>query len=68
MNEATVSRFVVFCLEAYKRANDLSGIAAVKIFLRYGIVDYLRDGYDALHSLGELALIDDITDYIAHRG
>ena len=65
--EHIYSRFVVFCLEAYKRNNSLSGAEAVALFDRYNITEYLVDGYDVLHSLGEAALVNDISDFIARR-
>ncbi len=61
------SRFVVFCLEAYKRHNAISGAEAVTLFDKYGVTEYLIDGYDVLHTLGEAALIVNIGDFIAQR-
>jgi hypothetical protein len=61
------SRFVVFCIEAYKRHNSLSGSEVIALFERYNVTDYLIDGYDVLHSLGEAALMDDISDFIKRR-
>lgn len=66
-SEISKARFVVFCLEAYKRHEHLEGVDASDIFLRLGVVDYLTDGYDVLHSLGENALVEDIRDYISRR-
>jgi hypothetical protein len=65
MNDAErTTRFVVFCLEAYKRAEALTGRAAAERFARHGVTAYLRDGYDILHTLGEAALVDDIRAYL----
>ena len=68
MNEVELSRFVVFCLEAYKRHEFLSGAEVSDLFDRYGVIDYLKEGFDVLHSLGEMALVDDMRDYISRRG
>ncbi len=62
-----ITRFVVFCVEAYKRDKTLSGASVISQFERYGVTDYLMDGYDVLHSLGEAALVDDISDFIERR-
>ena len=64
MNEIELSRFIVFCIECYKRHASLSGADVSDLFRRHGVVDYLKEGYDVLHSLGENALVDDIRDYI----
>jgi hypothetical protein len=66
-SETKYVRFVVFCLEAYKRHENLSGAEAADLFTRYGVPEYLQSGYEVLHTLGELALIADIRDYIQRR-
>jgi len=66
-DEHKVVGFVIFCLEAYKRGQGLSGEEAAALFLRHGVTDYLRDGYDVLHTLGEQALVEDITKYLESR-
>jgi len=65
--EQTISGFVVFCLEAYKRVQGLSGEEAAALFVRHGVTDYLRDGFDVLHTLGEQALVEDISKYLECR-
>ena len=67
MSEADISGFLVFCLEAYKKQKEVSGAKAMDIFSEYGVLDYLTDGYEVLHSLGEHALTEDISDYISRR-
>ena len=66
-DEQTIVGFVIFCLEAYKRVQGLSGEEAAALFVRHGVTGYLRDGYDVLHTLGEQALVEDITKYLASR-
>ena len=65
--EAQHTRFVVFCLEAYKRNEHLTGADAADLFILHGVVEYLEHGYDVLHTLGESALVEDIRDYLQHR-
>jgi len=67
-DEQAIISFVVFCLEAYKRVQDISGEAAAALFVRHGVTGYLRDGYDVLHTLGEQALVEDIGRYLDCRG
>ena len=59
--------FKVFCLESYKAVHCLSGKAALDVFLKYQVFDYLMSCYDVLHSNGRLYIVSDIDDYIAHR-
>ena len=67
MSESDISGFVVFCLEAYKKQEGISGAQAMDMFSEYGVLDYLTEGYAVLHSLGENALTEDISDYISRR-
>jgi hypothetical protein len=59
--------FKVFCLENYKTVHNLTGKAALDIFQKYQVFDYITSYYDVLHSNGRLFIISDIDDYIAHR-
>lgn len=65
--KAQNTRFVVFCLEAFKRNEHLTGATAADLFIRHGVVEYLEHGYDVLHTLEEAALVEDIRDYLQHR-
>lgn len=67
MNDIQKTRFVVFCLEAYKQRHALTGRQAAELFNHYDIIGYLQDGYDILHSLGEAALMADLDDYLQRR-
>ena len=59
--------FKIFCLENYKAAHNLSGNAALEIFQKYQLFDYINDFYDILHSYGRLYLINNFDEYIAHH-
>lgn len=62
-----VGQFLVFCLEEFKAAQEMTGAQAFDLFEQAGVFDYLQDGYDQLHTLGSAALIEDIQDYLRHR-
>lgn len=62
-----VGQFVVFCLEEYKAAENLSGEVAYGLFEKNGVFDYLREGFDQLHTLGSAALVEDLRDYLYRR-
>ncbi len=67
-DEIRSARFVVFCLEAYKTSMDLSGPEVADRFEKYGVVEYLSENYECLHSLGEQALVEDVIDFLKARG
>jgi len=58
--------FKVFCLENYKTVHNLKGKAALDVFQKYKVFDYITSYYDVLHSFGRLYIINDIDEYIAH--
>lgn len=60
--------FAVFCLESYKLHRHLSGSDAVKLFLDYGVFDYIRDFFDVLHTTGDSYINNDIDIYLRSRG
>jgi cyclopropane fatty-acyl-phospholipid synthase-like methyltransferase len=56
--------FKVFCLESYKSVHQLTGIAALDIFKKHRVFDYITSCYDVLHSNGRLYIVSDIDEYI----
>ena len=65
MNEKT--NFVVYCIEEYKTAKGLNGKSVIDLFIRYRVIDYIRDYYEALHTTGRQYIVDDISMYIEAR-
>ena len=58
--------FKVFCLENYKSVHSLTGKAALDVFQKYQVFDYIASCYDVLHANGRLYIISDIDDFIAN--
>lgn len=65
MNDKT--NFIVYCIEEYKSANQMSGRSVIDLFNRYRVIDYICDYYDALHTTGRQYIVDDISMYIKAR-
>ena len=59
--------FKVFCLENYKAVHNMTGKAALDVFLKYRVFDYITSCYDVLHANGRLYIVGDIDDYISRR-
>ena len=57
--------FKIFCLEAYKAVHGLSGLAALEIFKKFNVFDYITSCYNVLHSNGRLYIVNDIDEYIS---
>ncbi len=62
-----VAYFLSFCIEQYKNAHCLSGSEAMEELNRYGVLEYLTEHYEALHTQGRQWILEDIDEYISLR-
>lgn len=58
-------KFLVYCLEIYKAAHNLTGREVIDLFSQYHVTEYITSCYGALHTTGAEYLIEDIDGYIA---
>ena len=58
------AEFIAYCLEEYKSANDMTGKEVMALFKKYNIIDYIVTCYGALHTMGGLAIAEDISSLI----
>lgn len=65
--EKDIALFVAFCIEEYGAAKGMSGEQVLDLFSKYGLVDYLSEFYDVLHTQGRQWLIEEIAEYIEIR-
>ena len=63
-----VAEFISFCVEAFAYARGKSSSAVFRLFESCGLVDYLDDGYDVLHTQGREWLLSDMEEYLKVRG
>ncbi len=66
-NEKDIALFVAFCIEEYGAANGMASDKVLELFLRYGVIDYLSEFFDTLHTQGRQWLIEEITEFIDIR-
>mgnify|MGYP002526361202 FL=1 len=59
--------FISFCIEQYKEAKHLSGTEAMQIFSKYGVLEYLEDNYEPLHTQGRQWLMEEIEAIIKRK-
>ena len=62
------TEFIVFCIESYKAHRSLTGRQVYELFSRYGVLDYLREFYDVLHTTGYQYIDHDIDEFLRVRG
>ena len=58
------AEFIAYCLEEYKAANNMTGKEVIALFKKYNIIDYIVSCYGALHTMGGLAIAEDIKSLI----
>ena len=56
--------FIAYCIEEYKAAKNITGKEAIALFKKYDIIDYIVTCYGALHTMGGLAIVEDIDSLI----
>ena len=62
------SNFLIYCMERYRHAKGLSGAEVAQQFEQYGVYQYILKYFEALHTMGERCIIQDIDDHIANCG
>jgi len=58
------AEFIAYCLEEYKAAKGMTGKEVITLFKQYNIIDYIVSCYGALHTIGGLAIAEDIGSLI----
>jgi len=52
--------FITYCIEEYKSAKGMTGKEVITLFKKHNIIDYIVKCYGALHTMGGLAIVEDI--------
>lgn len=62
-----IAYFLSFCIEQYKKKKDVSGAEAVQTLKQYGVLEYLAEHFDVLHTQSKQWLLADIDEFIHIR-
>lgn len=62
-----IAYFISFCIEQYKDAKHLTGGESMRQLDKYGVLDYLNEHYEVLHTQSRQWLLEDIDDFIRLR-
>lgn len=62
-----IAYFLSFCIEQYKEAKGLSGSEAMALLSEYGVLEYLAEHWEILHTQGRQWIIEDIDEFIKAR-
>lgn len=59
-----IAYFIAFCIEIYKNSHNISGAETSAVFSNHGVMEYLSDNYDVLHTQSPNWILADIEDFI----
>ena len=62
-----IAYFISFCIEQYKEVKGLSGSEALTLLSEYGVLEYLAEHWEILHTQGRQWIIEDIDEFIRVR-
>jgi len=54
------AEFIAYCIEEYKAVKGITGKEVITLFKKHNIIDYIVTCYGALHTMGGLAIAEDI--------
>ena len=62
-----IAYFISFCIEQYKNAKGLTGEQAMRTLDEYGVLEYLEEHFDVLHTQSHQWIMGDIDEFIDIR-
>ena len=62
-----ISLFLAFCIEQYKQRHNLTGEQAMQTLDKYGVLDYLEECYEPLHTQSAQWILEDIDEFIEKK-
>ena len=65
--ERDIAYFVSWCIEEYKSVVGLGGAATMELLDKYGILQYLADNFDVLHTQSRQWLMEEIAEMLETR-
>lgn len=69
MNKRTldIAYFISFCVEQYKTEKRLTGTETLSLLNNYGVLEYLKEHYEVLHTQSRQWIMADIDEFIQLR-
>ncbi len=67
MKNQDIAYFLSFCIEQYKNAKGMNGAEVLETFAKYGVLDYLNNHFEILHTQSRQWILEDIDEYIGAR-
>lgn len=65
--EQDIAYFLSFCIEQYKNEKRMTGTEAMDFLNRYGVLEYLAEHFEILHTQSRQWILADIDEFIKIR-
>jgi len=62
-----IAYFLSFCIEQYKNAKHITGAEAAYLLGKYGVLEYLQNHYEPLHTQSRQWILEDMDEFINIR-
>lgn len=62
-----IAYFISFCIEQYKNEKGISGAESMALLSEYGVLEYLAEHWEILHTQSRQWIIEDIDEFIFIR-
>lgn len=59
--------FISFCIEQYKNEKGIGGAEAMTLLSAYGVLEYLAEHWEILHTQSRQWILEDIEEFISAR-
>ena len=67
-DDEKILEFVSFCIENFKVKFKMKGKDVANLFSKSGVMDFLIDSYDLLHTQGKEYILSEIELFLQNRG
>lgn len=62
-----IAYFLSFCIEQYKKEKGMTGTEAAVALKKYGVLKYLKEHFEILHTQSRQWILADIDEFIRLR-
>lgn len=59
--------FLIYCMERYRHFKGLTGAEVAALFERYDVYGYVTRYFEALHTMSERSIVEDLEGYIQQK-
>lgn len=66
--EEKIIEFISFCVETFKVKHKMRGKDVANLFNKSGVIDFLIEGYDILHTQSKDYILSEIEVFLKNRG